>query len=181
MPRKKYKKYLKDLKQKWKGHVNIKGDHEDYLSGLKGILVKKEDKKNWRKLYRLIKSDPNVQVMEDLSGGSNSSLDAIMIISAQDKSDTPAVDPARVPKRGDGKQAINHKYRTNRVDMTKDTFQEAIENKKYKKDECWINALFDVYGEKLLNPSKSKRYAITRDMILQVIGKTEENIKEGLV
>ena len=102
---------------------------------MKGILVKKEDKNNWKKLYKLIKSDPNVQVMEDLSGGSNSSLDAIMIISAQDKSDTPAEDPAKVPKRGDGKEAINYKYRTNRIDLTKDTFAEAIKHKNYKKDE----------------------------------------------
>ena len=116
-----------------------------------------------------------------MSGGSDSSLDAIMIISAQDKSDTPAEDPARVPKRGDGKQAINNKYRTNPIDMTADTFAEAIKNKKYKKDECWINALFDVYGENLLSPTKNKRYVITRETILQVIGKTEENIKEGLV
>ena len=65
--------------------------------------------------------------------------------------------------------------------MTADTFAEAIKNKKYKKDECWINALFDVYGETLLDPFKNKRYVITRETILQVIGKTEENIKDGLV
>ncbi|MFM7982045.1 MAG: hypothetical protein ACKPKO_22270 [Candidatus Fonsibacter sp.] len=45
--------------------------------------------------------------------------------------------------------------------------------------ECWwINALYDNYEEALLRTSKKKNL-ITRETILEVLGRTEEDIKEG--
>ena len=41
---------------------------------------------------------------------------------------------------------------------------------------CWINTLYDLYGDNLLSQDK-KRNVITRDMILETLGRTEDNIK----
>jgi hypothetical protein len=90
-----------------------------------------------------------------------------------------AEDPADIPRRSDGKVGITYKYRTNQLDITKDTFKEAIANKKYIKNECWINALYEIYGDSLLRTNKQQRYVITRAKILEIIGKTEDNIQEG--
>ena len=46
-------------------------------------------------------------------------------------------------------------------------------------NECWINTLYDFYGDNLLSQDK-KRNVITRDIILETLGRTEDNIKEGL-
>ncbi|MFM7989462.1 MAG: hypothetical protein ACKPKO_60125, partial [Candidatus Fonsibacter sp.] len=45
--------------------------------------------------------------------------------------------------------------------------------------ECWINTLYDNYEQTLLRSDKQKNL-ITRETILDVLGRTEENIKEGL-
>ena len=65
------------------------------------------------------------------------------------------------------------------MDLTKDTFKEAIQNNNYTKDECFLNTIYDFYRDNLLNPDK-KRNVITREIILETIGKTEDNVKEGL-
>ena len=88
-------------------------------------------------------------------------------------------DPATTRLRNATKQSINYKYIHTELDLTKDTFQEAIKNNNYVKDECWINTLYDIYKDTLLSPNK-QRYRITRDVILSTINKTEENIKDGL-
>ena len=44
-----------------------------------------------------------------------------------------AEDPADIPRRSDGKVGITYKYRTNQLDITKDTFKEAIANNRYIK------------------------------------------------
>ena len=50
----------------------------------------------------------------------------------------------------------------------------------YKTNECWINTIYDFYHETLLDPKKPVRYRITRDDILEILGKTKDSIKEGL-
>ena len=42
-----------------------------------------------------------------------------------------------------------------------------------------MNTLYDFYGDNLLSDNK-KRNCISRSMILDIIGKTEDNIKEGI-
>ena len=49
----------------------------------------------------------------------------------------------------------------------------------YVANACWINTLYDFYGDNLLSQEK-KRNLITKSIILEILGKTKENIKEGL-
>jgi hypothetical protein len=58
------------------------------------------------------------------------------------------------------------------MDLTKDTFKEVIQNNNYTKDECILNTIYDFYRDNLLNPDK-KCNVITREIILETIGKTE--------
>ena len=55
----------------------------------------------------------------------------------------------------------------------------AIKNNKYVENECWINSIYDFYHDTLLRPDKKKNM-ITRQTILEVLGRTEEDIKIGL-
>lgn len=76
------------------------------------------------------------------------------------------------------KVSINNKYIETTVDTSFDTFVEAIAKKNHVRNECWINTLVDVYGDTLM--SNRKREVVNREKILEIIGKTEESIKEGI-
>ena len=62
--------------------------------------------------------------------------------------------------------------------MNADTFKEAIENKNYIENECWINTIYDFYKDTLLSDKRRKH--ITRETILNDTGITEETIKHGI-
>jgi hypothetical protein len=63
--------------------------------------------------------------------------------------------------------------------MEASTFKEALGKQNYAKDECFINSIYDFYHDSVLKTDK-KRNVITRANILKTIGKTEENVKDGL-
>ena len=50
--------------------------------------------------------------------------------------------------------AINDRYAQTELDLSRDTFKEALENKKYIENECWLYTLYDFYKDTLLSPTK---------------------------
>jgi hypothetical protein len=93
--------------------------------------------------------------------------------------DNRAFIPKQRKNKDTEKIAAYYRFTTTELDMEASTFKQAIENKKYVKDECFINSIYDFYHENLLRANKS-RNVINRQSILETIGKTEENVKEGL-
>lgn len=90
-------------------------------------------------------------------------------------------DPIEEDLQDTAKISMYHKYINTKFDLEFDTFEEAIKNNNYVEKECCINTLYDYYKDSLLNPDKKQQsYLITRDMILKTLGKTEENIKDGI-
>ena len=92
----------------------------------------------------------------------------------------PNVKPIRPTKnlqRTLNKTYIDFTYKSTEPNMTRNSLKEAIEKgncKKYhRKNECWINALYEKYSGNLLNPDK-KRCLVTREMIYQTIGKIQK-------
>ncbi|MFM7984641.1 MAG: hypothetical protein ACKPKO_35490, partial [Candidatus Fonsibacter sp.] len=91
-----------------------------------------------------------------------------------------ATDPEETPKRASNdKVAIQVKCCSHQLDLSKRTFREALQKGNHHVSECWINTLYDNYEQTLLR-SDNKTNLITTETILEVLGKTEENIKEGL-
>ena len=96
------------------------------------------------------------------------------------KRDGAAADPEESPKRAAGeKVTIQFKYCSHQLDLSKTTFREALRKGNHHVSECWINTLYDNYEQTLLRSDKRKNL-ITRETILEVLGRTEANIKEGL-
>ena len=84
------------------------------------------------------------------------------------------------PKRASGfKVAIQFKYCSHQLDLSKRTFREALQKGNHRVSECWTNTLDDNYEQTLLRSDKKKNL-VTREAILEVLGRTEEDIKEGL-
>jgi hypothetical protein len=94
--------------------------------------------------------------------------------------DIEPTDPVTSRKRNTQKKLyMCYYYISTELDLSQNTFKDSISTKHYVENECWINTLYDFYGDNLLSQDK-KRNVITRDIILETLGRTEDNIKEGL-
>ena len=75
--------------------------------------------------------------------------------------------------------AIAFKYCSYQIDTTKKSFKDALRRGEHRASECWINTIYDNFQDKLLRPDKTKN-VITRETILEVLGRTEADIQDGL-
>jgi hypothetical protein len=136
--------------------------------------------KEFRKLYSICMTDKHFQDRELTAPGY---LDGIYLLDWTDKGKVrggAGGDPAASRKRAAGeKVAIQFRYCSNTADLSKRTFREALQKGSHHVSECWINTLYDNYQKTLLRPEKTKNL-ITRATILEVLGRTEQNIREGL-
>ena len=74
--------------------------------------------------------------------------------------------------------SIYNKYVETEVDIEALTIKEAIMKKDYVENECWINALNDHFKDTLMRHKRgSLAKNITREKILDIIGKTDEEFK----
>ena len=109
--------------------------------------------------------------------------DAIRIEKIVDVSDTGASDMnIREERLRDGlrNQAIFHKYIETVIDGEYQTVKDAIEDIKYKKDECWINSLVDTYeGTELMKDGRRKHAkTLTREKVLELLNMSDEEFVE---
>ena len=88
-------------------------------------------------------------------------------------------EPKRVKNRNTQQIGVYSRYTTTIMDVNKETFRDAISINKYIENECFINSIYDFYHDKLLSPDR-KRNRITRAKILEIIGRTEEDVKNGI-
>ena len=77
--------------------------------------------------------------------------------------------------------AIYNYYYDTWIDPEGETVREAIENKTYNENECWINALLETYKDTELTRQKRGSLAktLSRKKILELLDRTEENIHKG--
>ena len=102
-----------------------------------------------------------------------------MRISDSDNQGNTEFIPQKAKNKGTEKLAAFYRFTTTELDMEASTFKEALGKQNYAKDECFINSIYDFYHDSVLKTDK-KRNVITRANILKTIGKTEENVKDGL-
>ena len=150
---------------------------EEYFASIKDKLMTSTPKnKAWKEIHKICLTDATFKNREQIAKGY---LNGIMVLSADKKAEIAGTAPRLTRKRGDDKIMIQYRYASNQIDVSKDTMEAAIKNNKYVENECWINSIYDFYHDTLLRPDKKKNM-ITRETILQVLGRTEEDIKIGL-
>jgi hypothetical protein len=173
------KKKHKGLLQFWKGTLDVVGYAPTIFEDQKWKMTDRGTKE-FRKLYSICMTDKHFQDRELTAPGY---LDGIYLLDWTDKGKVrggAGGDPAASRKRAAGeKVAIQFRYCSNTADLSKRTFREALQKGSHHVSECWINTLYDNYQKTLLRPEKTKNL-ITRATILEVLGRTEENIREGL-
>ena len=142
-------------------HINIEGTAgNDFWSLVKYLSLNKEFK--------------------DISAVQCGYLKALYIIKIDypDEAEAEQYIPKQNLSRDTTKSSCYYQYINTELDLTADTLHAALVNKAYTENECWINTLYDNYKDTLL--SLKKRKVITRESILQILNKTEDDIKNGL-
>ena len=173
-----FRKKHKGLHQFWKGALHVEALTSSVIEGCKWKMVARGTV-DFRHLYTLCMTDPNFKTKERLNPGY---LDGIYVLDWTQEKDGGARNPRQVRQRAAGdKVAIHFRYSCSQLDLTNRTFREALQKSNHRRSECWINSIYEHYACKdaLLDPDKTKN-VITREDILELLGRTEENIQEGL-
>ena len=58
-------------------------------------------------------------------------------------------DPITIEHRDESKSDIKYRYTPSELDCTKEILQEAMEKKQHRSNECWIDTLLEVSGNRL--------------------------------
>ena len=73
--------------------------------------------------------------------------------------------------------SMYHRYIQTPLDPQYETFKEAIKVEHYVKNECWFNTLTDYYKDTLMGDHKREKNKLTKEAILKIINKTEDDFK----
>jgi len=175
----KQKSYSK-LKQFYIGSFDIRlsKSEYDYLDGQTDSLIMRGDNKEFGRVTKML-ADRNVIFGHLMDVKGNSYLKAIYLMNLSN-SDTKgrAFEPKKAKNRDGHKMSCYYMYISTELDLSATTFKEAIEKQNYRSNECFLNSIYDHYHDSLLKDNH--RNAITRQTLLDIIGKTEDQVKEGL-
>ena len=142
----------KRLLQYWTGHLTVKAYTDKAISQQKDDKLTTRGTNEFKQLYRICVTDANLKERELKAPGY---LDKIYIldwtaIGAAASQSAPA-DPEETPKRASGdKVAIQFKYCSHQLDLSKRTFREALQKGNHHVSDCLINTLYDNYEQTLL-------------------------------
>ena len=140
------------------------------------ITNMKQDDPQWGAMMSILDTDKK---FEDFIRNTPHYLNAIYVKEAEEDTPTDKVyNPYEAPLKSTSNVSINYRYIHTNVELSKDTFAEAIKQEHYIENECWINSIYDFYKDSLLRESKRQR--ITRETILEIIGHTEDTVKQGI-
>eukprot|EP00438_Fugacium_kawagutii_P036749 Skav205305 [mRNA] locus=scaffold3444:24630:27985:- [translate_table: standard] len=77
--------------------------------------------------------------------------------------------------------SIYHRYIETEIDVEYQTIKDAIQNNKYRDNECWINALVETYeGTELMREKRSNKTAktLSRNKVLELLNLNEDEFIE---
>ena len=101
------------------------------------------------KLLRICLTDPSFKRREVTAPDYNEAIYILDHLRPDEESEP--LNPAESAKRAAGaKLTVDYKYCSNILDLSKDTFAEAIKKGNYNDNECWLNTLYDYYHDNLL-------------------------------
>ena len=144
---------------------------------VKRRITKPDEHPLFKKVMMFLKRELDSVVDPDLLNY----VDAIVIYSAEQVESPENFDVEEEDLRETKNVAIYNYYYDTWIDPEAETVREAIENKTYNENECWINALLETYKDTELTRQKRGSLAktLSRKKILELLDRTEENIHKG--
>ena len=168
--------------------LRVSADEEAFLKQMenqmkrRGGTIASTEASDFKKLTSILKSK-NVVFAHLMDSTGDSYLEAVYVmnLTASNFNDGKRLefDPKRIKNKCGDKIAAYYRYTTTELDLTASTFKDAIAKTHYVRDECFLNSIYDFYKDNLLSATK-QRNVITREVLLTTIGKTEDEVKQGL-
>ena len=138
---------------------------------VKKRIIRDDNRDLFYKMIDILSQDDDIAEYRNTFMGYG--LDALKILSATVvDSKGEEYSPRKRNLRNADNVGVYHRYVETELDIDYCTFEEAIKVKHYVKNECWINTLTDFYKDSLMGDKRKKQ--MTRNSVLELIGKTEE-------
>ena len=154
--------------------LRVSADDEAFLKQVENHMMRRQgtiasaEASEFKRITSLLKSK-NVVFAHLMDSTGDSYLEAIYVmnLTASNLNDSKRLefDPKRVKNKSGDKIAAYYRYTTTELDLTADTFKDAIAKTHYVKDECFLNSIYDFYKDNLLSATK-QRNVITRGILL---------------
>ena len=170
--------------------LRVTADDEEFLKKVENHMMRRGgtiasiEASEFKRLTSILKSK-NVVFAHLMDSTGDSYLEAVYVMNLTASTFNAAgskrleFDPKRVKNKCGDKVAAYYRYTTTELDLTASTFKDAIAKTHYVKNECFLNSIYDFYKDNLLSATK-QRNVITREVLLKTIGKTEDEVKQGL-
>ena len=157
-------KYAKKLKQFFIGSFELTIDDIDH-KWLKDeiedrMLIRKEEAtaQNFKAICKFM-SKHNDIFAEMMDHFGDSYLAAVYSMKVRDVTgDGSAFVPKYTKNKDTDKIAAYYRYTTTELDLDANTLKDAISKGNYQKDECFINSLFDFFGDTLMRADKKEMW-----------------------
>ena len=165
-----------------KREANVKSN--EFIEGVvKRMITKDDDRHLFKRLLLVMNTDKDYDM--NLTGDFSHYVDAIRIEKIQGVDDTSAKDMDIKNEKLKSyvvssdyieNRSIYHHYIQTDVNVDYSTIREAIENKNYKENECWINALVELFeGTELMRIKRGKlAKTLSREKVLELLQMSEE-------
>ena len=131
-----------------------------------------EDKRLFNKLLKDLVTDPNIQ--EDLTHVEHY-VACVIIYGADGVDGDSDFNPKRENLRDATNVSMYHNYIQTPLNPEYETLREAIKVEHYQDNVCWIHTLTDYYKNTLMGDKKREKNKLTRENILKLINKTEDD------
>ena len=157
-----------------KRSANVKA--KDFIEKLsKRMITLDDDRFMFKKVLNVLRTDDATNIIDYIT--------AVRIEKIVDVDDTQArdIDIREERLRNSSENiSIYHRYIETVLDTEFDTIKDAIQNQKYRENECWINALVDTYeGTDLMRVKRGKlAKTLSREKVLELLEMSEEEFVE---
>ena len=146
-----------------------------YVENLVGRKVfKVYDKRLFVKLLLDLRRDPSIQ---EYLGYKLPYVDCIKVYEVDRVDGDTDFNPKRENLRYATNVSMYHNYIQTPLNPEYETLKEAIKVEHYQDNICWINTLTDYYKNTLMDDKKREKNKLTRESILKLINKTEDDFK----
>ena len=146
-----------------------------YVENLVGKKVFRiYDKRVFKKLMFELERDPSIEIFLGYLLGY---VDCIKVYEVDRVDGDTDFNPKRENLRDATNMSMYHNYIQTPLNPEYETLKEAIKIEHYQDNICWINTLTDYYKNTLMDDKKREKNKLTRESILKLINKTEDDFK----
>ena len=144
------------------------------LAGRRIFRDEKSDTKTFHRLKLLLMTDDTFKADVGYAEGY---IACIKVNYAERVDNADAFKPQDEELTNTENVSMYHRYIQTPLDPQYEAFKEAVKVKHYVKNECWFNTLTNYYKDTLMGDKKREKNKRTKETILNITNKTEEDFK----